>query len=162
MEDSYAVDTYRVADGIIVRTTDHKHIDADKKKIIIANKSGFAGMFIDDGRLSLCGSDKFYILGENLDNLLTLLNYKLFKMVCYYMKYRMSFLSQDCFDYIPDIRTGITEEELYDAFELTKEEIDLIEKTLWKNLIPCKVSSIKSQSRTMFVSDKKYVKHGKL
>lgn len=39
----------------------------EKIKLIIANKSSYKGSFIDDGRLGLCGNDKFYILGENLE-----------------------------------------------------------------------------------------------
>jgi len=126
LDDSYAVDTYRIADGIIVRKTDFKHPDTTKTKLIIANKSSFAGAFIDDGRLSLCGSDKFYILGDNLDKIKKMLSFRLFKMVAHYTKYRMDFLESCCFDYIPDIRKlhPMNENELYMAIGLSKEEIE--------------------------------------
>jgi len=127
LSDSYAVDTYRIKDGIIVRKTEHKHPAADKRKIIIANKASFAGAFIDNGRLSLCGNHKFYILGDNLENLLKLLNFKLFKLVTHYTKYGQDFLENCCFDYIPDIRNGIKEKDLYKQLRLTEEEIKLVE-----------------------------------
>ena len=43
-----------------------------KKKLIIANKASFNGAFIDDGKLSLTGCNKYYILGDNLELVLKL------------------------------------------------------------------------------------------
>ena len=46
------------------------HKDANKTKLIIANKCSFKGIFIDDGKLGLTGCNKYYILGNNLELLL--------------------------------------------------------------------------------------------
>jgi hypothetical protein len=48
----------------MVKKVNEKHIYMDKRKLIIANKASFNGAFIDDGKLSLTGSDKFYIMGD--------------------------------------------------------------------------------------------------
>ena len=66
-DDKWAVDTYLANGGIRVKKAFEKHPDAEKRKIIIANKSTFDGSFIDDGKLSLTGNHKFYILGDDLE-----------------------------------------------------------------------------------------------
>jgi hypothetical protein len=113
--DNFSVDTYRVKDGIIVRKTDDIHPDKEKRKLIIANKSSYKGCFIDDGRLGLCGNDKFYILGENLELIQKILLFGISNKISHFMKYRQDFLEKDSFYYIPDLRKmgidDITEEE---------------------------------------------------
>jgi hypothetical protein len=66
LEDMWAIDTYTLNEGVLVKRATEQHPDADKHKLIIANKRGFKGAFIDEGKLSLTGCNKFYILGNNL------------------------------------------------------------------------------------------------
>jgi hypothetical protein len=90
----------------------------------------FKGAFIDNGKLSLTGNDKFYILGENLELIQKLLSFKISVIITEYLKYRQSFLERVVFNYIPDIRklgiTDITEDNFYKLIELTPEEINQI------------------------------------
>lgn len=133
VEDMFAVDTYTIKDGIMVKKATTIHPDADKKKIIIANKSSFEGAFIDSGTLSLTGNHKFYILGSNLEILLKLLGTGIARMICHFTKYGQDFLDSDAFKYIPDIRKlgfeDIEENEFYDLLELTD-----IEKNICNSL----------------------------
>lgn len=125
LEDQYSVDTCTIKDGIIVKKTDNSHPDSEKNKIIIANKSSLNGIFIDDGRLGLTGTHKFYILGNKLTILKKFLEFKIFKLVVQFTKYGMDFLDRECFEFIPDIRTfdkNITEDEFYDILNLTRTE----------------------------------------
>src|SRR5690606_11844880 len=75
LEDNLAIDTYTIKDGIMVKKAIIEHPDANKRKLIIANKASFNGAFIDDGKLSLTGNHKFYILGNNLELILKMLNF---------------------------------------------------------------------------------------
>jgi hypothetical protein len=127
LSDNYAVDTYTILEGIIVKKVAIKHPDADKKKIIIASKSNLSGMFIDNGKLSLTGTHKYYILGKNLKIQLKFMKYKIFKIVCDLIKYGQCFLDLYAFKYIPDIRKyedpNISEEDFYKTLRLTDLEI---------------------------------------
>lgn len=115
LEDNWAVDTYRIRDGLFVKKVTDKHPDADKRKLIIANKAYLVGVFIDEGKLSLTGQDKVYILGDNLELIKKMLGFSIIKLLNNSLKYRMKFLERDVFNYIPDIRkmgiTDITEDE---------------------------------------------------
>ncbi len=124
LEDKYAVDTYTIKDGLQVKKADVDHVHAKVPKLIIANKSSFRGTYLDDGRLSLTGYDKTYILGDNLDTIKEMLEYKICEIISHYTKYRQDFLEREVYVYLPDIRKlgKISEEELYDRIGLTKEE----------------------------------------
>jgi hypothetical protein len=116
----------------MVKKVIKKHIDMDKRKLIIANKSSFKGVFIDDGKLSLTGSDKFYIMGDNLDIIYKLLSFKICDIISHFTKYRQDFLEKEVFRYIPDIRkfiinNDITEQDFYNLIGLTQEELILID-----------------------------------
>ena len=131
--DMLAVDTYRVKDGYLVKKMKEKHPDTKTRKLIIANKSGFAGCMIDEGKLGMTGSDKFYIVGDNLERLLGLFKTKLANLVCNNTRYRQHFLDKGSFDYIIDVRhvskkdlPEITDECLYNYLGLTHEEIKMI------------------------------------
>ena len=130
LEDMWAVDTYTLNDGILVKKATEIHPDANKRKLIIANKRGFKGAFIDEGKLSLTGTDKIYILGENLELILKIMNFGISNILCDYTKYRMSFLEKEVCNYIPDIRKlgieDITEDEFYKLIGLTQQEINQI------------------------------------
>jgi|SaaInlStandDraft_7_1057024.scaffolds.fasta_scaffold01216_5 hypothetical protein len=131
LEDNYAVDTHTIKEGIIVKKIDKSHPDSDKNKLIIANKSSLNGLFIDDGRLGLTGTNKFYILGDNLTTLKKFLEFKIFKVIVQFTKYNMDFLNKECFEFIPDIRKfnkNITEDEFYELLKLTRIEINNINK----------------------------------
>jgi hypothetical protein len=126
MGDMWAVDTYTYKDGLMVKKTTEKHPDMEKKKLIISSKSSFTGSFIDDGRLSLTGGDKFYILGDDLESIQRILKFDISAMISDNLKYRQSFLERDVFNYIPDIRKlglqDIDEDAFYDLIGFTKEE----------------------------------------
>ena len=127
LEDIYAVDTYTIKDGLMVKKATEQHPDANKRKLIIANKASFAGAFIDDGKLGLTGSDKTYILGDKLELILKLLKFKISDIISHFTKYRQDFLEKEVYTYLPDIRklgiTDITESEFYKLIGLTKDEI---------------------------------------
>jgi hypothetical protein len=135
-EDMWAIDTYTIKKGIMVKKALEQHLDANKRKLIIANKSGFKGVFIDEGKLSLTGTEKIYILGENLELILKIMNFEISNILCDYTKYRMSFLDNEAFKYIPDIRklgiVDITEDEFYKLIGLTHQEINQIKNPLLK------------------------------
>lgn len=60
VEDNFAVHTYTMKDGVKVKKVGVQHHDANKPKLIIANKSGFHGAFVDDGRLGLIGGKSIH------------------------------------------------------------------------------------------------------
>jgi hypothetical protein len=130
LKDMLAIDTYTIKDGIMVKKAKDIHPDADKKKLIIANKASFAGAFIDDGNLSLTGNHKFYILGNKLEQLNEMLNFNIMNVIGHYTKYGQDFLDNEAFSFIPDIRKlglkDITEKKLYKLIGLTNEEMKLI------------------------------------
>jgi hypothetical protein len=131
-DDMLAVDTYTLKNGYAVYRTKTPHPDANKHKLIIANKSSFAGVLLDDGRLGIVGSDKVYILGENTESLSRLkdvFDTKLGAMIAHYTKYRQDFLDRSAYKYIPDVRNipasempKITDEALAEYFGFTDEE----------------------------------------
>ena len=130
LKDMLAVDTYTLNDGVLVKHATEAHPDADKRKLIIANKRGFKGAFIDDGRLSLTGSNKFYILGDNLELIQKMLGFDIHIVISDFLKYSQSFLDKEAFKYWPDIRklgiSDITEDEFYKLIGLTRQEIQQI------------------------------------
>ena len=132
LEDMFAIDTYTLQEGILVKNASETHPDANKRKIIIANKRGFKGAFIDEGKLSLTGNHKFYILGDKLELIKKILDFNNSHIVSEYIKYGQSFLDNEAFKYIPDIRklgiNDITEDEFYKLIGLTRQEINQIKK----------------------------------
>ena len=129
LADMLAVDTYAY-DRILVKHAIEQHPDANKRKLIIANKRGFKGAFIDDGRLSLTGTEKIYILGNNLELIEKIMKFSISNILCDYTKYRMSFLEKEVCNYIPDIRklgiSDIAEDKFYEMIGLTRQEIGQI------------------------------------
>jgi len=132
LSDNYCIDTYTIKDGYLGNKTFEQHEDADKRKLIICNKATLSGIFIDDGKFGICGTHNYYILGDNLELLKNILDYKIIKIASLFTKFGQNFLDTDLFKYyIPDLRKikGIqTEEQLYKAINLTKKEINEIEK----------------------------------
>jgi len=130
IEDNLAVDTYTLKEGLLVKKTIEKHPDINKSKLIISNKSSFRGAFIDDGRLSLTGSDKVYILGENLELIQKILSFKVCEIISHFTKYRQDFLEKEAYNYIPDLRKlnieDIEEDGFYEMIGFSKEELDQI------------------------------------
>ena len=132
-DDMLAIDTYRVKDGYFVKKIKDKHPDTGVRKLIIANKSGFAGCLIDEGNLGMTGNHKFYITGDYLEKLIRLFNLKLGGIISHFTKYGQDFLDKGAFDYIIDVRNvskkdlpEITDDCLYKYLGLTKEEIEMI------------------------------------
>ena len=137
LTDNLAVHTYRIKDGIIVSKVAEKntHPDADKRKLIISNKCNITvGLFIDEGKLSLSGYSKHYILGDNLELILKLLSFDIFKIVNKFTKYAQSFTNYDAFLYVPDIRkmpvSNLTEAKFYKMLNLTKSQIEEIKNNI--------------------------------
>jgi hypothetical protein len=134
LEDMWAIDTYTLNEGILVKKATEQHQDANKRKLVIANKRGFKGAFIDEGKLSLTGTEKIYVLGDNLELILKIMNFGISNILCDYTKYRMSFLEKEVCNYIPDIRklgiVDITEDEFYKLIGLTRQEINQIKNPL--------------------------------
>jgi hypothetical protein len=130
LEDMWAVDTYTLNEGILVKKATEQHPDANKRKLIIANKRGFKGAFIDEGKLSLTGNHKFYILGDNLELIKKIMDFNISVVISDYLKYGQSFLDNEAFKYLPDIRklgiADITEDEFYKLIGLTRQEINQI------------------------------------
>ena len=128
--DMWAVDTYTLKDGLMVKKAIEEHPDANKRKLIISNKASFSGAFIDEGKLGLTGNDKSYILGDNLELLLKLLSFKISDMISHFTKYRQDFLEKEVYTYLPDIRklgiTDITEDDFYRLIGFTSQEINQI------------------------------------
>lgn len=131
LEDKWAVDTYRLKEGIMVKKVKEVHPDADKRKLILSNKSSFNGIFIDNGKLSLTGANKYYILGDRLELLQRMFKFRIMNIICHLTKYGQDFLNKDAFKYIPDIRkldidNDITEDEFYKLVGFTEDEIQQI------------------------------------
>ena len=130
LEDMWAVDTYTIKEGLMVKKATEQHPDANKRKLIISNKASFTGAFIDEGKLGLTGNDKSYIMGENLEIILKLLSFKISNMISHFTKYRQDFLEKEVYTYLPDIRklgiADITEDEFYNLIGLTNDEISQI------------------------------------
>jgi len=130
LENMWAVDTYTIKDGIMVKKATEPHPDANKRKLIISNKASFTGAFIDEGKLGLTGNDKSYILGDNLELILKMLSFKISNIISHFTKYRQDFLEKEVYTYLPDIRklgiSDITEDAFYELIKLTQEEINQI------------------------------------
>ena len=128
LEDMLAIDTYTLNEGILVKKATEQHPDANKRKLIIANKRGFKGAFIDEGKISLTGNHKFYILGDNLELIKKIMDFNISVVISDYPKYGQSFLDNEAFKYLPDIRklgiADITEDEFYKLIGLTRQEIN--------------------------------------
>jgi hypothetical protein len=132
VEDMLAIDTFTIKDGLMVKKACEKHPDINKRKLIIANKSSFIGAFIDDGKLGLTGSDKTYIIGNNLELILKMLKFKICDIISHFTKYRQDFLEKEVYTYLPDIRKlgieDIDEKQFYKIIGLTQDEIKLFDK----------------------------------
>ena len=138
IHDNLGVDTYTIKEGIMVKKLIQTHPDMSKEKLIISNKRGFNGAFIDKGKLGLTGTDKFYILGDDLELIKKILSFKICKIITQYTKYRQSFLNSEAFTYIPDLRkmgyTDIEEDKFYELVGLNITEINEIKKEYNKTL----------------------------
>jgi len=130
LKDMWAVDTYTIKEGLMVKKATEQHPDANKRKLIISNKASFTGAFIDEGKLGLTGNHKFYIMGDNLELIKRFLSFQIINIIGHYTKYGQDFLDNDAFCYIPDIRklgiADITEAEFYKLLGLTPQEISQI------------------------------------
>ena len=114
--DKYCIDTYDLRDKQYqLNITKSYHPDYNKRKLILSHKSELAGIFIDSGKLGICGNDNYYILGNNLTLIKKILSFDIIKKASIYTKYRQNFLDADFFTYVPDLRklgyTNITEDE---------------------------------------------------
>ena len=140
LEDNYCVDTYKLNDGIKVNKSTERHVDAAKHKLIIAHKASLKGVIIDDGRLGICGTHIYYILGNIIffNFIKKLLNFKLIIIASLFSKYGQNFLDKDVFLYIPDLSKlgikDITEDAFYKLIKLTKDEIDEIKNFIIKDI----------------------------
>lgn len=134
LEDMLAIDTYTIKEGLMVKKMTEEHPDMKKRKLIISNKSSFIGAFIDEGKLGLTGSDKTYIIGDNLELIQKMLKFKISDIISHFTKYRQDFLEKEVYTYLPDIRKlgieDIDEQKLYKLIGLTKDEINYLMKII--------------------------------
>ena len=170
LEDMWAVDTYTIKEGLMVKKATEQHPDANKRKLIISNKASFTGAFIDEGKLGLTGNDKSYIIGDNLELILKLLSFKISDMISHFTKYRQDFLEKEVYTYLPDIRklgiADITEDEFYKLIGLTRQEINQIKNPSSNEVVeedevenevmeievkPAKKNSVKPATKTIKV-----------
>ena len=83
-----------------------------------------------NGKLSLTGNHKFYILEDNLELIKKIMDFNISVVISDYPKYGQSFLDSEAFKYVPDIRklgiTDITEDEFYKLIGFTHQEINQI------------------------------------
>tara|TARA_R110000751_G_scaffold165529_1_gene271539 strand:+ start:48 stop:1367 length:1320 start_codon:yes stop_codon:yes gene_type:complete len=130
LEDNWAIDTYTIKEGILVKKATELHPDAKKRKLIISNKASFNGVFIDEGKLSLTGNHKIYIFGDNLELILKIMNFGISNIISSFTKYSLDFLDNEAFTYIPDLRKlgikDINEDDFYKLIGLTRKEINRI------------------------------------
>jgi hypothetical protein len=72
-------------------------------------------------------------MGDKLELILKLLDFKIMNIIGHYTKYGQDFLDNEAFTYIPDIRklgiTDITESKFYKLLELTTDEIRALKYT---------------------------------
>lgn len=152
LEDMLAIDTYTIKEGIMIKKASETHPDANKRKLIIANKASFNGAFIDEGKLSLTGNHKFYIIGDRLELIMKMLSYKIIDIISHYTKYGQDFLDNEAFTYLPDIRKlgirDITEDEFYILIGLTTKEINQIKNPSLKNDNSEEIESLKNSKTT--------------
>jgi hypothetical protein len=128
INDNYMVDTYRIKEGIMVKRGLVRHIDMDKRKLIVSSKTGFRGTYIDEGKLGITGRNNGYILGDNLELIQKLLTFKISTMINNVVKYHMQLRDDHVMKFIPDLRklniNDITEDGLYEMIGLTQDEIN--------------------------------------
>ena len=160
LEDMLAIDTYTIKEGIMIKKTTEIHPDTDKQKLIIANKSSFVGAFIDDGKLGLTGSDKTYIIGENLELILKMLKFKISNIISHFTKYRQDFLEKEVYTFLPDIRKlgikDINEKQFYKLIGLTQDEIKLFDTNNTDNLSNNIITNeILTESKKKIIKSKK-------
>ena len=114
----------------MVQEVEKPNEDTFKRKLVIANKCSFNGSFIDNGSLSICGTNNRYVLGDNLELIQKILNFKLSKIINHMTKYNQDYLSKEALEFIPDLRKlgiiDITEEKYYELLGLSDEEIQRI------------------------------------
>ena len=128
LKDNYCIDSYTIKEGYLGNKTNKQHPDADKRKLIISNKATLDGLFIDEGKLGICGNDNYYILGNNLELIKKIFDFKIIKIASLFTKFRQNFMDTDLFKfYVPDLRKlgykNITEDKLYKLIGLIKNEI---------------------------------------
>jgi 16S rRNA G966 N2-methylase RsmD len=112
----YCIDTYELKDKQYqLNITKSYHPDYSKRKLILSHKSELEGIFIDSGKLGICGTHNYYILGNNLTLIKKILSFDIIKKAGIFTKYGQNFLDTDFFTYVPDLRklgyTNITEDE---------------------------------------------------
>ena len=167
IEDMWAVHTYTIKEGIMVKKIKDIHPDMSKRKLIISNKSSFRGVFIDEGKLGITGMN-YYILGDNLELIKKILGFNISNIISHFTKYGQDLLSNECFSYIPDLRklniidkgVGIAternlqelslENDFYTLIGLTEDEIQQVNNTV-VNLKDKDISdteSIKSEQKS--------------
>jgi hypothetical protein len=120
--DKYSIDTYDLRDKQYqLNITKSYHPDYNKQKLILSHKSELVGIFIDSGKLGICGNNNYYITGNNLTLIEKILSFDIIKKAGIYTKYGQNFLDTDFFTYVPDLRklgyTNITEDDFNKLIE---------------------------------------------
>jgi hypothetical protein len=104
-DDKYCIDTYDTKDEMYqLNITKTYHPDYDKKKLILSHKSELKGIFIDDGKLGICGTHNYYITGNNLKLINKIFTFDIIKKAGLFTKYGQNFLDADFLTYVPHLR----------------------------------------------------------
>jgi hypothetical protein len=107
--------------------------DYGKKKVIIC-LSGLYNAIVDDvGNISQTGMNCIHYLSDNDDfkSINTQLNSKLYNFIMNYLYKYNGWVNMNCVYQLPFINdVDLDDSRIYEYFNLTQEEIDLIEKTI--------------------------------
>jgi hypothetical protein len=108
--------------------------EANDKKVIIC-LSGLYNAIVDrEGSISQTGMNCVHILNnnDNLDNIEIQLNSKLYRFIMNYLFKYNGWVNMRCVYQLPKIESEklLDDNKIYEYFNLTQEEIDLIEKTI--------------------------------
>ena len=114
--------------GTQIRFSNFKTKSYDEKKVIISG-SGNLNPFYDDGQSTTSNNTLYMIVKDKYEgeNIVNLLNSKLFKFILNFSKYS-GFFTKEVFWALPKVKSNIkSDEDVYREFNLTNDEISLIE-----------------------------------
>ncbi len=107
-----------------------EHSNTSKPKVMISKSGKYTPIVDAEGNIGYTGMCLVFF-SENADNLFTILNSKLFKFIIHCTKHAgfVPITTVDNFPYVDDSKSW-TDEDLYEHFNLSKEEISIIETSI--------------------------------
>lgn len=130
--DKYPYKVYNT--GTQIRYSKFKTKNYDKKKVIISG-SGNLNPIFEDGDAATANNTLYMIVKDNEEGkkIVNLLESMLYKFILYHSKYS-GFFTKEIIWSLPlpyeNLTSNFSNEELYEYFNLTSEEIKLIEETI--------------------------------